>query len=197
MRFMCGVILVGMLAPAQSLVEHAAAAAGGSVGGVAGKKISDGLNSVFGKVEKQTDQAAKTDRSSRASKVAESATDAPLFEVGPGVPKGSKASVPPPPPPLKKVAPRKPLPVARSVQIPMPAPQLEAPPQPNPITATELRAVKQGMPRSEVLRLGPPAARITMYDDGHLLEIFRYQDADASLGVVRLTDGAVSSVQIR
>jgi len=53
------------------------------------------------------------------------------------------------------------------------------------------------MNREDVLRLGPPAARITMFDDGHLVETYRYMTGDISLGVVHLTDGAVSSVQVR
>jgi hypothetical protein len=38
---------------------------------------------------------------------------------------------------------------------------------------------------------------VTMFDDGHLVEIYRYQDRDVTLGVVRLSDGSVSSVQVR
>jgi hypothetical protein len=53
------------------------------------------------------------------------------------------------------------------------------------------------MNREDVLRLGPPASRITMFDDGHVVEVYRYQTGDNSLGVVRLTDGAVSSTQVR
>ena len=48
----------GQAAFGQSMIENAAAAAGGSVGGVAGKKVSDSITSVFGKVDKQTKKAA-------------------------------------------------------------------------------------------------------------------------------------------
>jgi hypothetical protein len=48
-----------------------------------------------------------------------------------------------------------------------------------------------------VLKLGPPSSRITMYDDGHLVEIFRYQARDTTFGVVRLSDGSVSRVEVR
>jgi hypothetical protein len=65
------------------------------------------------------------------------------------------------------------------------------------VTSGELRTVTRGMSRSDVLKLGTPAARITMFDDGHLVEIYRYQDHDDNLGVVRLTDGSVSSVLVR
>jgi hypothetical protein len=52
------------------------------------------------------------------------------------------------------------------------------------------------MSREDLLKLGAPAARITMSDDGHLLETFSYMDKDASLGRVRLTDGVVSTVEV-
>jgi hypothetical protein len=48
-----------------------------------------------------------------------------------------------------------------------------------------------------VLKFGAPASRITMIDDGHLVEIYRYQARDTTFGVVRLSDGSVSSVQVR
>ena len=49
------------------------------------------------------------------------------------------------------------------------------------------------MTRADLLELGPPTARITMFDNGGLLEIFSY----STLGTVRLTDGNVSKVQLR
>ena len=64
-------------------------------------------------------------------------------------------------------------------------------------TPDDLQTLASGTPRAEVLKLGAPASRITMFDDGHLVEIFRYQSADTTFGVVRLSDGSVSSVQVR
>src|SRR5580658_8015567 len=87
MRHITVVILMCGVAFGQSILETGAAAAGGSVGGVAGKKVSDGITAIFGKVDKQTAKAAETGKDSK-----------PLFEVGPGVPKGTAESVPPPPP---------------------------------------------------------------------------------------------------
>src|SRR5713226_2065901 len=64
-RTMLAVLLAGSacagLGWGQAMTEAAAAAAGGSVGGVAGKKVSDGLTSIFNKVDKQTSRAAETD----------------------------------------------------------------------------------------------------------------------------------------
>jgi len=58
MRSVCLVILLGGTLGAQSLVEYSGAAAGGAAGGVAGKKVSDGLTSIFNKMDKATAKAA-------------------------------------------------------------------------------------------------------------------------------------------
>ena len=52
------------------------------------------------------------------------------------------------------------------------------------------------MSRDSLLNLGAPAARITMFEGGHMQEIYRYMSGDTDLGAVHLTDGAVSSVQV-
>jgi hypothetical protein len=185
----------------QAMTEAAAAAAGGSVGGVAGKKVSDGLTSIFNKVDKQTSKAAAIDVPAPPSKKDEQLE--PILDVGPGVPKVQSRqtdSVPPPPPaPAARhaaAAPRRPAtpPTAAPAQQVAPVPP---PPPPPKVTAEDLKSVTTGMNRDDVLRLGPPASRITMFDDGHVLEVYRYQTGDNPVGVVRLTDGAVSSTQVR
>lgn len=188
MRYTMLVICLSGSVWAQSMIEHAAAAAGGSAGGVAGKKVSEGLTKILSKVDKQ------------AAKAAESGTNTPLFEVGPGVPKPNAAeSVPPPPPPAHHAAVHKapPAPLALSAE---PAPPVIAPPPPPPApeaTADDLHRVTTGMKREDVLKFGLPASRITMFDEGHLVEIYRYMAKDDTFGVVRLSDGAVSSVQVK
>src|ERR1700683_5621736 len=56
--FVLSLGLAGVMG-AQSLAEYGAAAAGGATGGAAGKKVSDGITAIFGKVDKQTADAAK------------------------------------------------------------------------------------------------------------------------------------------
>ncbi len=213
MRTACVVILLGGSLGAQSLVEYSGAAAGGTAGGVAGKKVSDGLTSIFNKLDKAAGRAAAAD------KPAAKDTNAPLFDVGPGVPH-SHATAPsappatmaaapaaasakaarvepgsvPPPPPVRKFAVRRSAPAPRVEAEPMPEPI--APPPPPVATAADLRTIVVGSRRSELAKLGLPAARITMYDDGHLIEVFRYMSNDTRIGVVRLSDGKVSSVQV-
>jgi hypothetical protein len=65
------------------------------------------------------------------------------------------------------------------------------------VTPAELKDVEQGTSREDLLKLGAPVSRITMFDDGHMLEIFRYASGDFTFGAVRLTDGVVTKVQLR
>jgi hypothetical protein len=90
---------------------------------------------------------------------------------------------------VRKPAPPKPDPVPEVSQ--------PAPPPPPEVTAEDLKKVTAGMHREEVLQLGQPASRITMFDDGHLVEIYRYMAKDTTFGVVRLSDGSVSTVEVR
>jgi tetratricopeptide (TPR) repeat protein len=106
---------------------------------------------------------------------------------------------------VAKAKPLKPSPLKPSLPAPAKVEEttsVELKPAPLPVapepvvTAGDLQQVTAGMSRQQVLKLGPPAARITMDDDGHLSEIFQYSANGMSLGTVRLTDGTVSSVQI-
>jgi hypothetical protein len=177
------------------MTEAAAAAAGGSIGGAAGKKVSDGISNIFTKVDQTTSKAAHTDGVAPATRNTAAGT---LIEVGPGTPKGDGSSVPPPPP--RRLAVRRPAPPVAAVQpaeVEI-APVTPPPPAPPPVTADDLKTkVTNGMERQDLLRLGQPAARISMFDDGHFVEIFRYMAQDSTIGAVRLTDGAVSNVQVQ
>ena len=96
--FIMPVVLAGM-ASAQTMTEIGASAAGSAIGSAAGKKVSDGITSIFGKVDKTTSKAAKSTQEDNSKA-------APLLEVGPGAPRvsggsggsGGGESVPPPPP---------------------------------------------------------------------------------------------------
>lgn len=182
-------LLIAALASGQTMTEVGATAAGGAIGSAAGKKVSDGITSIFGKVDKTTAKAAKPPE--------DNSKGAPLLEVGPGAPRVSGGeSVPPPPPPLGSHRASAPKPVTAE-----PLPEIVPPPPPPPppppqVTAADLKKLTNGTGRADVLKLGAPASRIMMSDDGHLLEVFSYADKDAAIGRVRLTDGAVSSVEV-
>lgn len=114
----------------------------------------------------------------------------PLIEAGPGRPKSG--GVPLPPPSTNKAFMERPV-----ASTPAPAPvvtTLPAPPPaaPHETTMDDLRTITEGESREDVLKLGQPAFRITMFEEGHLQETFRYSAHDLSLGTVRLVDGAVT-----
>lgn len=107
-------------------------------------------------------------------------------------------SLVPPPPPIQHAAVRRPVEAPVKVEpAPEPPPAPADAPPPPPVTAEDLRALAAGTPREDVLKIGQPASRITMYDDGHLSETFRYSAGNSMLGVVRLSDGLVTTVELR
>lgn len=182
-------VLVATIAAAQTMTEVGASAAGSAIGSAAGKKVSDGITAIFGKVDKTTSKAAKTPEDNSKA--------APLLDVGPGAPRvagGVGESVPPPPPAVHRASVAKP---AATEPLPEIAPPPPPPPPPPPqVTADDLKKVTNGTSREELLKLGAPASRIMMSDDGHLLETFSYAAKDTSFGRVKLTDGTVSSVEV-
>jgi len=192
MRFVALAFLFTAAAFGQNLTEFGAAAAGGTVGGASGKQVSDGLTAIFGKVNEQTAKAA--------GKKEEAAT--PALKLGPGLPKEDTGGVPLPPPPSggrSLTAPQLPsvaqatLPqeVAETLTLADVAPALPPPPE---MSSEDLKTVSAGMSRADVLKFGAPASKITMYEDGHVLEIYSYRQKGQKLGTVRLNDGAVASV---
>lgn len=169
----------------QSMTEAAAAAAGGSIGGVGGKKVSDALSTIFGKVDQQTSKAAKTTPAPQKT---------PLLETGPAALKLEPGAVPPPPPlPGEHVTRRAAVPVVKEI---VPEPVVVPGPPPPQMTAADLRNVTPGMNRDAVLQMGQPAERITMVENGHLVETYSYVQNDAFLGRVHLSDGAVASADL-
>lgn len=205
-RFSMFLAIAG-LASSQAITETAAFIGGSSVGAAAGKKVSDGITSVMNKVDATTTKAArteaKTEKVARAEKPApkrtESAKDSgrTVLEVGPGGVVKDHSLVPPPPPRKVAVVPPPPPLTPPAAAVIAPIPVLPPPPPPVPVTSDDLRTLAGGTPRAEVLKLGAPASRVTMVDDGHLVEIYRYQTRDSAVGEVRLSDGSVSSVQVR
>src|ERR1700733_9424888 len=76
-------LLAVAIASAQTMTEVGASAAGSAIGSAAGKKVSDGITAIFGKVDKTTSKAAAKTPAEDNSKAA------PLLDVGPGAPRVS------------------------------------------------------------------------------------------------------------
>jgi hypothetical protein len=206
MRNALMLLVVGGLAWSQAITDAAGVIAGGSVGVGAGKKVGEGVAAVLQHAGSTTAKVAKTEPPARvekpAEKPAEKAADKPkdgagtVLQVGPGGVVKDHSLVPPPPPIRRAAVVPPPPPPAPPVMpvIQQPIPTLPPPPE---VTPDDLKTLAMGTARRDVLKLGTPAARITMFDDGHLVEIYRYQTRETTFGVVRLSDGSVSSVELR
>jgi hypothetical protein len=73
------------------------------------------------------------------------------------------------------------------------------PPEVKPSTPTqsELEAVKEGTPKSELLaKVGHPSFAVSSPQGGHLVETLSYSVKDGGDAKVRLSDGKVSSVEL-
>ena len=213
MRLVLAVAAFGVAGFGQTLGEVGAATAGATVGGASGKKVSEGVTSIFEKLDKSTTAAASTGTPAKPAP-----NSPPLINAAPGLPVAGgalddpaapkkpaakpvaraaavKDSVPAPPPlPGEFAAERKVTPAFRAPE-PIAVVALPPPPPP-PVTAADLKTVAVGWTKEEVLKLGQPSSRITMWDDGHLQERFRYS-LDEATGVVQLVDGVVSAIEIR
>ena len=173
-------LVVAGLAWSQALTEAAGIVAGGSVGTGAGKKVGEGITGVLQNVNATAAKAAKTEKPT--AKTADKASSVAVLQTGPGGVVKDHSLVPPPP--VKPAAPA------------LLTPALALPP-PRVATAEDLKTLSSGTSKAEVLKLGAPSSRVTMFEEGHLVEIFRYQARDAAFGTVRLSDGSVTSVQVR
>jgi len=192
MRILASFLFITASSFAQNLTEFGAVAAGSTVGGASGKAVSNGITAIFGKVDQQPAKAAK-------KKEKESEPEA--IKVSPGASQRDTGGVPLPPPASGgRMAPPS-LPVAqftapqeitRITPLAEVAPVLPPPPMMSP---EEFRTVSNGMARADVLKFGAPSSKITMFEDGHLVELYSYRQNGQRFGGIRLTDGVVSSIQ--
>ncbi|HEV2689175.1 MAG TPA: hypothetical protein VGV35_11490 [Bryobacteraceae bacterium] len=187
---------------AQSLSEHAAAAAGATIGTAAGKPLSNAITKIFGTVDDDAKKAAAT----KVDTKAQPKTTAPASATAPAPALGIKPSDPPlashssspstgtrrhsTPAASSDNAPTTVQAAEVTVSLVPPAPTRKEP------TAEELAAVKVGATASEVLAvLGPPESRVTIPDEGHMLEICQYWSNGKQLGTIRLDNGQVVTVE--
>jgi len=192
LRNLALILLISTTAFSQNLTEFGAVTAGSTVGGASGKAVSNGLNTIFGKVDQQTAKAAIV------PPVKKEVPEPPPFKVSQGVPADETGGVPLPLAPHKRavaspvaqyVPPQE---VTRIRSLSDVAPTLPPPPEMSP---EQFSKISTGATRNDVLHLGPPASKITMDDDGHMVEIYSYRQNGQKFGTLRLTDGVVSSIQ--
>jgi hypothetical protein len=193
----------------QSLSEHAAAAAGATVGTAAGKPLGTALGKIFGDLDKSTSKAAGTKVVKPVVPKAEATTSAPALAPTPSTPLGaSGGSVASGgsgdasrggPVSARRSARRRELAAEPPVPIPAPITPLVVEPVVKEPSLEEVAAVQVGATANELeAALGAPESRVSIPDDdGHLLEICQYWAKGQPLGTVRLDNGHVVSVQTR
>jgi hypothetical protein len=197
-------LLIGLSAAAamgQTMLEMGGIVAGSSVGSAAGKKLSDNFGSTLKKVAKTTEKAAKAEPEKAKQKQPQAEVPEPVAIDPAFLPSRSKDTpgseannVPPPPPPKKKLQPQQPV---RAAVRPAPVVQVRyETPKPLPLNV-DLSLISAGMRREDVLKLGQPSARISMYEGGHLVEVYNYHNATYPSGSLRLQDGTVTSIDAR
>jgi hypothetical protein len=200
--------LAGSLS-AQSLAEHAAAAAGATVGTAAGKPISNALTKIFGQADHATATAAGakdkakvpvkpttiSDQKAGATKVISGgsvpASGGALGDSGAAAPRSRSSSS------SQAAARHHEAPVAAAVQFTaIPTPVVE-PPRKEP-TIEQLQSIQIGATHGDLQTvLGKPASQVIVPDDdGHLRESCQYWANGRQIGTVRLDNGQVVKVDI-
>jgi len=193
-RVSASICFIAATSFAQNLTEFGAVAAGSAIGGAGGKPVSNGITAIFGKVDHQAAKAA-------GKETKEKEAEAASLKVAPGMPASDPGGVPSPPEPRKRAASAPSLSIAQmtvpeeALQILTLADVAPALPPPPVMSPEDFRSVSNGMTRADVLKLGAPAGKITMFEDGHLVEVYSYRQGGQKIGTLRLTDGAVSSIQ--
>lgn len=212
MRSLATIAAVGTLALAgsgyaQSLAEHAAAAAGATIGTAAGKPMAKALSGIFNNVDNATATAATTGKKSAVTKTTPiSSTDKSASTnrgPGPGVfSPGFGSSAPADAATADYVAPvtarsrHRAQPHAPAIAIPVELP-VSAEPVKQP-SREDLAAVQIGTSRQDLFAvLGQPESHVTIPDDdGHMRESCQFWADGRHLGTVRLDNGQVVKVEL-
>jgi hypothetical protein len=199
-----GSLAVSFSLAGQTLTEHAAAAAGATIGTAAGKPLGTALGKIFGSMDQSTSKAAGTTKVVKpVEPKVEVTTRAPSLPASPGssgasVGSGGGGSIAVS---AGHSGRRRELPAETEPQAL--APGAEAPVVAVPVvkepSVEEIAAIQVGATSNELqAALGAPESRVSIPDDdGHLLEICQYWSKGQPLGTVRLDNGRVVSVQTR
>ncbi|MGJ5818708.1 hypothetical protein [Paludibaculum fermentans] len=175
----------------QAMVEHAAAAAVGTAGSVGGKAISNGLDKVFGRVAAATKEAegqpepdvkvkAKAQAGAKSVDGSAGTSGAAAHARRTRVTRRKTAAADTSEPAAAYAS-------ARSYAAA--AARVVATPQ-------EFAKLATGAPKSELAeRLGTASYKISVPEEGHLTEIYRYANHGVAVGTVRVVDGVVSEVK--
>jgi hypothetical protein len=195
----------------QSLTEHAAAAAGATIGTAAGKPLGTALGRVFGEVNKPDPAPAKTTKPAPAKPVAVAPAAAPATaavaahpsagagtsggdegDTAGGGSGGSSTTASARHAARHKAILDEPQPIAAA-----PVVTIVAEPVVKEPSVQDVASIQVGATASQLREvLGAPESRVSIPgDDGHLLEICQYWAKGEPIGTIRLDNGHVISVQ--
>jgi hypothetical protein len=178
---------------AQAILEHAAGAVTGSAGAVGGKKISDAIDTIFKKTNTEMKKAGdpKAPATPQKSRTLTQQKSSGVDPIGPASRAGAVRPAGP-----KQQQPELPAEAREGESAPVPAVVPPAAPPPVVATAEEFAKLTPGTTGQDLAaRLGAPAYKISIPEDGHLLEIYHYSANGVDLGSVRVVDGAVAEVR--
>jgi len=193
-----GSLMLAIGVQAQSLSEHAAAAAGATIGTAAGKPLSNAITKIFGQVDSAAQNAAKNP----SKPLTKTTTETPAVTVpalggpassGPTASGGSSysqsSSVSRRRAPRSQSAANVPVVAQPFAIVPVEPPAKQA-------TAEELALIKVGATEKELVEaLGRPSSRITIPDEGHMLETLQYRANGRPLATIRLDNGQVVTIE--
>ncbi len=216
MRSLKAMTVLGSLAlagglSAQSLAEHAAAAAGATVGTAAGKPISNAISTIFSQTDRVTATAAGAkdkgrpagkatiaDEKAPAAKQSGSPAPASAGGGGGGALSSAGASIERHNARPSRAAAQHSAPAAGFQNaVAFSTPVAVEPPRKEP-TVEELASIKLGTTQRELqAALGTPASHVIVPDDdGHLRESCQYWSNGRQIGTVRLDNGQVVKVDV-
>jgi hypothetical protein len=193
-----GSFLLVTAVQAQSLAEHAAAASGATIGTAAGKPLSNAMTKIFGQTDTTTKKAASAPAVTKTPAKLEPES-APLIHAVPQSGGGESPSIGGGSAPSRHggFAPRRANAEYASINPPQAVVAYQAPPRKEP-TAEDLATIQVGASEEQVASaLGQPESKVTIPDDGHLLQICQYWSKGKQLGTVRLDNGQVVNVESR
>jgi len=204
MRSLAPIAIIGSLivssgVQAQSLSEHAAAAAGATIGTAAGKPLSNAITKIFSQVDNDAQKAAKNPSKPLLKNTSEG--PAPGVRVtgvpsssGPAASDGYSPSSQPSSGSRRRAPRSESATYAPVVAQPFAIVPVE-PPAKQP-TAEELALIKIGTTEKDlVAALGRPSSRVTIPDEGHMLEICQYRANGKPLATIRLDNGQVVTIE--
>ena len=174
---------------AQSLAEHAAAAGGATIGTAAGKPMSNALTKIFGKVQSDAEKAAKNP--------SKPLTKTPVEPPAIRTPVASSST--PSAPPSSVAHRRAPRTETKAYEPVVTQPFKIVPVEPPAVkqaTAEELALIKIGTSEKDLVEaLGRPNSRITIPEEGHMLETLQYRANGKPLATIRLDNGQVVTIE--